>query len=699
MAVEIEIRNGVHIITMNDGKLNCMATAMRRGLVEAFDGAAADPNCRAVVLIGKGKAFSAGADLNELNAAAPIASPGLHDVVFEAIEATAVPVIAAMHGSAMGGGLELALACSYRVAMADAVLGLPEVNLGLIPGAGGTQRLPRAIGVEAALNLILAGRVFPAAKAPEGLVDRIIDGDLLTGALAFAEEVAEIRPVPVLLSRKLQSAAGDGFFQFARNAAKADPRKLPGLIPIIDMVEAATKLPPAKAVELEFETFKGLMRGDASPPFRYAFLAERATSTIPGVDPRTARTVKHAAIIGAGTMGAGIAITLAEAGIPVCILDLNPQALQRGLAHCRSTWDRRVEKKQLTEAKRDALMASVTGVEAYDQIADCDLVIEAVVEQMPVKKAVFAALDKAMKPGAILATNTSTLNVDEIAATTGRPSDVIGLHFFSPANIMQLLEIVRGRETAPDVLATALSFAKKIRKVPVVSGVCDGFIGNRMVDRYVAQAMYLIEEGATPQQVDQALERWGMAMGPFRMNDVVGNDVPWDGRKHRRAKDPQAQFPAIADEICERGWFGQKTGLGWYKYVPGQRKPLPNPELKAVVEATSARVGVARRKISDTEIVQRCIFALINEAAAILAEGIAQRGSDIDITYLFGYGFPRFRGGPLFFADSFGLYAMIRQMKTFAAKCHGDPGFWTPHPLLVSLSEAGQAISQYEVEA
>lgn len=697
MIVETEIRDGMHVITMQDGKLNCMATPMRRGLLEAIDRAAADSACRAVVLIGSGKAFSAGADINELNSVAPIVQPSLHQLVFPAIEELSVPVVAVLQGSALGGGLELALACSYRVAVPDAMLGLPEINLGLIPGAGGTQRLPRAVGVEAAMNLMLAGRVFPAAKAPEGLIDRIIEGDLLEGALAFAAEVADVRPVPVLMKKKVAAPGGAGFFQFARGAAKADPRKLPGALPIIDMVEAATKLPLAKAIDLEFETFTALLRSDASRPFRYAFLAERATSSIPGVDPQCARPVKSAAVIGAGTMGAGIAITLSEAGIPVRILDLNPEALERGIGHCRKTWDGRVAKGRLTESRRDALVANMQGVESYSEISECDLVIEAVVEQMPVKKAVFAELDRVMKAGAVLATNTSALNLDEIAATTGRAGDVIGLHFFSPANIMKLLEIVRGKETASDVLATALVLAKKLKKIPVVSGVCDGFIGNRMVDRYISQAMYLVEEGASPQQVDQALERWGMAMGPFRMNDVVGNDIPWDGRKRRRESDPNFVFPAIADEVCERGWFGQKTGLGWYKYVPGQRKPLPNPELMEVIEATSARLGVERRKITDEEIVQRCIFALINEAAAILDEGIAQRGSDIDVAYLYGYGFPRFRGGPLFFADQFGLYAIIRQIRKFAAQGHGEPDFWTPHPLLLSLCESGEALSEYEV--
>lgn len=699
MTVITEIRDGLHILAMNDGKLNCVTMPMRRSLVLALDAAAADPLCKAVILIGKGRAFSAGADLNEMNSEKALSSPRLHDTVLSIIEDMSVPVVAALHGSALGGGLELALACSYRVAKADTMLGLPEVALGLMPGAGGTQRLPRAIGVEAALNMALSGKLIPAAKAKEGLIDRIIDGDLLEGAVAFAREIASIRPIPRLNDVKIDRNMVSGFLQFSRGVAKMDPRRLPGLIPIIDAVEASITMAPADGGAFEFKSFKKLMKSDESQPFRYAFLAERATASISGVDPKTARPVLKVAIIGAGTMGSGIAIALAQAGIEVQILDLNPDALQRGLSHCRNTWDRSVSKGKLTQAKRDRFVARIEGVESYDQIADCDLVIEAVVEQMSVKKDVFSSLDAVMKKGAVLATNTSSLNVDEIAASTMRPEDVVGLHFFSPANIMQLLEIVRGKETADDVLATSLALAKRIRKVPVVAGVCDGFIGNRMIDSYLAQAMYLLEEGATPSQVDLALEKWGMAMGPFRMSDVVGNDVPWDGRKHRRAANLELKSPVIADEVCERGWFGQKTGLGWYKYVPGARKPAPNPELSAVMEAVSAKLSLHRRRISDEEIVHRCIFALVNEGAAILADGYAQRGSDIDIAYLFGYGFPRFRGGPMFFADSFGLFRMIREMKKFAANPHGNPEFWTPHPLLQGLSDSENDISKHKVQS
>lgn len=698
MTVIIETRDNLRILKMDDGKLNCLATPLRRDLVNALDASAADPLCKAIILIGNDKAFSAGADLNEMESDKALSAPSLHDVIFRLIENMPVPVIAAIHGSALGGGFELALACPYRVSTTDAVIGLPEVVVGLMPGAGGTQRLPRAIGVEAALNMALSGKTISSAKAATGLFNRIIEGDLLEGAIAFAHEIADIRPIPHLIDKKISFDMAGGFLQFARSAAAMDPRRLPGMIAIVDAVEAAVTMKPADGLRFEFEAFKKVKDNDASKPFRYAFLAERATASIAGVDPKTARPIKKAAIIGAGTMGSGIAITLVQAGLDVQILDLNPEALKRGLDHCVSTWDRGVSKGRLSPAKRDAFVASLKGVETYEAIADCDLVIEAVVEQMPVKKSVFASLDAVMKKGAVLATNTSSLDIDEIAATTSRPGDVVGLHFFSPANIMQLLEIVRGKQTADDVLATALALAKRMRKIPVVARVCDGFIGNRMVDSYLAQAMYLLEEGATPSQVDQALEKWGMAMGPFRMSDVVGNDIPWDGRKHRRAINPELKFPIIADEICERGWFGQKTGLGWYHYVPGARRPAPNPELLSVIEAASAKLGLQRRKVSDEEIVHRCIFALVNEGAAILAEGIAQRGSDIDMAYLFGYGFPRFRGGPIFFADSFGLFNMIREMRKFAANPHGDPEFWKPHPLLQELSDSENQIAKYEVQ-
>ena len=697
MSVSTSRREGLRVVQMDDGKLNCVAPALCKALLRELDAAAADPDCTAVILTGNSRAFSAGADLKSFDEPALLGDPALHSTIMSAIEDMPVPVVAAMNGVALGGGLELALACHYRIANPKTVLGLPEVTLGVIPGAGGTQRLPRAIGLETALNLMLSGTTFPAERAPVGLLDRLVEGYLLEGAINFAREIATARPLPRLIDRRITHENADGLLQFARGAVRSDPRRLPSLLPLIDAVHAAVKMKPKAGLTHEFNAFRALMVSEESQPFRYAFLAERKVAHVPGIDLKSARPLRTAAVIGAGTMGTGISIALAEAGFHVQILDLNPEALDRGVAHCRSTWERALSKGRLSQAQMDGYIAALKTASDYDAIADADLVIEAVVEQMPVKKAVFQALDGVMKTGAILATNTSTLNVDEIASATQRPQDVLGLHFFSPANIMKLLEIIRGKATASDVLATGLQLAKRLSKVPVVAGVCDGFIGNRMVDQYIRQAMFLLEEGASPQQVDQALEAWGMAMGPFRVFDVVGNDVPWDVRKAKRLAGSTIRFPAIPDAVCERGWFGQKTGKGWYDYKPGARKPSPNRDLEPVLQDVSDSLGLVRRKVSDDEIVQRCIFALVNEAAAILSEGIAQRGSDVDVAYLFGYGFPRFRGGPLHFADSFGLNTMIRQMGHFAKNPHGDPTFWQPHPLLVQLAETGQRLSAYEV--
>ena len=699
MPVTTTVRGTLRVIAMDDGKLNCVATPLRKALLQELDAAAEDKTCSALILIGNGRAFSAGADLNELDGPVSFADPRLHDTLIDAIEALTVPVIAAMDGSALGGGLELAMACHYRIATPKTLLGLPEITIGLMPGAGGTQRLPRAVGLETGLNLMLSGKVVPAAKAPEGLVDKIAEGDLLENAVDFANDVAEIRPLPLLSQRSVTHPNYAGYLQFARGAAKNDPRRAPGLLPIIDAVEEVFTKTVKQAIQNEYRAFHRLAFGQESAPFRYAFLSERKVTQVPGINPKKTRPIETAAVIGSGTMGAGIAIALVQAGIRVQLLDLNAEALQRGVAHCAKTWDRSVEKGRLTEAKRDAHVAALSTATSYAEITDCDLVIEAVVERMDVKKSVFATLDEVMKPGAVLATNTSTLNVDEIAAATKRPGDVLGLHFFSPANIMKLLEIVRGAETSDDVLATALALAKRLRKVPVVAGVCDGFIANRMIDEYIQQAMFLVEEGATPAQIDKALEEWGMAMGPFRMSDVVGNDIPWHARQERRKTNPNRIMPRIPDALCEKGWFGQKTVMGWYDYSTKSRNPVPNPELQGLIKEVSKELGVTRRKISDEEIVQRCIFPLVNEAAAILDEGIALRGSDIDMAYLSGFGFPRFRGGPLFFGDQFGLGAMIREMKRYAANSHGDPSVFKPHPLLSKLAEAGEKISKYEVAA
>lgn len=696
MTIKTEVKNGIRIIKMDDGKLNCLAAAMRAELLCEIDAAATDADCKAVVLIGNDRGFSAGADLKELDNVNSIAEPTLHDTVLNAFEAMPVPVIAALDGSTLGGGLELALACHYRIATAQTLVGLPEVTLGIMPGAGGTQRLPRAVGLEAGLNMMLSGKIIPTSKAANGLIDKICQNDLLEEAIEFAHEVADRRPLPRLIDQIPKHSNPQAYLQFARGAAKADPRRVPGVGPIIDAVSNIYAKPIDVAFETEFQSFRNLALDPKSLPFRYAFLSERKVAHIPDINAKTTRDIQTAAIIGAGTMGAGIAIALVQAGLKVILLDQNTDAAQRGLAHCTKTWARSLQKGRISAAKRDGYLDALSVADDYSAIKDCDLVIEAVVERMDVKKTVFKELDRIMKPGAILATNTSTLDVNAIAAVTKRPSDVVGLHFFSPANIMKLLEIVRGDHTADDVLATGLALAKRMRKVPVVAGVCDGFIANRMIDKYIAQAMFLVEEGASPAQVDKSLEAWGMAMGPFRMNDIVGNDIYRATYEERKKTQPDLIASTLPLTLCDKGWLGQKSGLGWYDYRTGARRPVPNPQLTALIDAEASRLGLTRRKISTDEIVQRCIFAMVNEAAAILEEGIAQRGSDIDMAYLFGFGFPRFRGGPLFFADQFGLSKMLRQMSRFATNEHGDQTAFRPHPLLTKLAEAGKKISTYE---
>lgn len=699
MTVTTESRNGVRFVVLDDGKLNCLSRPMRLALLRALDEASADSDCRAVVLMGRGRAFCAGADLNEMDTSDAMADPNLHKTILTTIESMPFPVIAAMHGSALGGGLELALGCHYRIATPDTLIGLPEVSLGLMPGAGGTQRLPRAIGLEPALNLILAGTMIKAAQAPEGLIDQIVAGDLMEAAANFADAVIDVRPLPRLRDNRITHVNPDGFLQWVRGGVARDPRRLPGLLPIIEAISDAAKLPAEKGLAREYEAFCALRADSATLPFRYAFLAERQTSVMPGLNMKLARPLAKAAVIGAGTMGAGIAMALVEAGLSALILDIDAQAVERALQRCRKDWTRKAERGRLTQDKLDRYTAALTGANTYDDIADCDLVIEAAAEAMPVKNAVFGELDRVMKPGAILASNTSSLDIDQIAQATNRAGDVLGLHFFNPANVMKLVEVIRGAKTSDETLASAMALAKKMRKVPVVSGVCDGFIGNRMIEQYLRQAQFLVEEGATPAQVDRALEGFGMAMGPFRMLDIVGNDIPWEVRKRRRIEQPDMIYPTIPDVVCKAGWFGLKTGKGWYDYTQNPRKPAPNAELLPLIDSHSETLGLTRRKITDKEIVQRCILALVNEAAAILSEGVAQRGSDIDMAYLFGYGFPRFVGGPLFYADTIGLHASIRAMHGFAQNPHGDPAFWQPNPLLVTLAEENASLSQYKVPA
>jgi 3-hydroxyacyl-CoA dehydrogenase len=685
----------IAVITLDNPPVNGLGYALRSSLVAGIDQAQADPAVKAIVITGAGNAFSGGADIREFNTPKASAEPTLHTVI-RAAESSAKPVIAAINGTCMGGGLELSLGCHYRVAAPAAQIALPEVKLGLIPGAGGTQRLPRAVGVETALNMIVSGNPVPAEQLKgTALFDEIVTGEFLEGALAFARKVAaEKRPTKRVRDIKIDFPNAEGFFQFARNTVGAVAKNLPAPLKCVDAVAASVSKPFDEGLRYERELFMELIQSNESKALRHAFFGERAAAKIPDVPADTpTRKVERIAMIGAGTMGGGIAMNFLNAGIPVTILETKQEALDKGIATIRKNYEGSVKRGKLTADKAERNMGLLKPTLSYDDIKAADLVIEAVFEEMGVKEGVFRKLDEVMKPGAILATNTSTLDVDQIAAFTRRPQDVVGMHFFSPANVMKLLEVVRGEKTAKDVLATVMQVAKKIRKTAVVSGVCDGFIGNRMLEQYQRQVMFLLEEGATPQQVDRAMEKFGMAMGPFRVGDLAGNDISWAIRKRRYVEKPNVIYSRIADRLCEMGRFGQKTGAGWYRYEPGKRDAIPDPAVEEMIAAYRKEKGITPRKIGDEEIVERSVYALVNEGAKILEEGIAARASDIDMVYLTGYGFPLFRGGPMLYADTVGPYNVVRSMNRYAANPHGDPGFWKPAPLLAKLAAEGRTFN------
>jgi len=687
-------RGAVAVITLDNPPVNGLGHELRTGIVAGLDRAAADPAVKAVVLVGAGKAFSGGADIKEFNSPKVLAEPNLHTVI-RVVEESPKPVVAAIHAVCMGGGLELALGCHYRVAVAGAQVALPEVKLGLLPGAGGTQRLPRVVGVEAALNMIVSGNPVPSEKlGGTRLFDALLEGDLLEGAVAFAEKVADVRPLPRVRDVALKDPQAPAFVAFARNMVKAVAKDYPAPARCVDAVEAAATKPFDEGLALERGIFAELLQTPESRSLRHAFFAERATSKIPDVPEDTpTRPVKAAAVIGAGTMGGGIAMNFANAGIPVTVLEVKAEALEKGLATIRKNYEGTAKKGKITPQQVEERMALIRPTMEYAALGQADIVVEAVFEDMAVKEKVFRALDEVMKPGAILATNTSTLDVNRIASFTRRPQDVVGTHFFSPANVMKLLEIVRGEKTAKDVLATVMGLSKKLKKTGVVSGVCDGFIGNRMLHGYLGQCLAMVAEGALPQQVDRALEKWGWVMGPFRVSDLAGNDIGWYIRKRQYQENPGARREIIADRICELGRFGQKTGSGWYRYEKGQREPIPDPVVEEIVLAGSKEMGITRRKISSEEIVARCAFALANEGARILEEGIALRASDVDMVYLTGYGFPVFRGGPMRYADEVGLYNVVRAMGRFAALPNADKAFWKPAPLLARLAAEGKSFT------
>jgi 3-hydroxyacyl-CoA dehydrogenase len=696
MTAEYRVQGDVAVITMTNPPMNGLSHATRVAITQGLDKANADPAVKAVVITGAGKAFSSGADIREFGTPKAVAEPNLLSVIL-AVENSGKPVVAAVHSICMGGGLELALGCHYRIAAPGTQVALPEVKLGLIPGAGGTQRLPRAIGVEPALNMIVSGEPVPSemlAKLPgQKLWDKLAASaeTLAEEALAFARSVPTTGPFPLVRNLPCKHPLGDAYFQFARNMVGGMAKNLPAPLKCVDAVENATKMKFDQGLAAEREIFTNLMFTPESRALRHLFMAERAASKIADVPEDTPkREIKTVGVIGAGTMGGGITMNFLNAGIPVTMLEMKQEALDRGIATIRKNYEAQVKKGKLKQDTYEQRMSLLKTTLSYDDLKGCDLIIEAVFEEMGVKQKVFETLDAVAKPGAILASNTSTLDVNKIASFTKRPQDVVGMHFFSPANVMKLLEVVRGEKTAKDVLATVMAIAKKIRKTAVVSGVCDGFIGNRMIEQYSRQAGFLLDEGATPQQVDKAIEKFGFAMGPFRMGDLAGNDIGWAIRKRRAAERPDMKYSRTADKLCELGRFGQKTGAGWYDYKEGKRDAIPSKLVEEMIEQHRKEQGITPRKISDEEIVQRLVFALVNEGAHILEDGIASKASDIDIVYITGYGFPIFRGGPMLYADQVGLFNVVQAMKRFQKNPRDDAKFWEPAPLLARLAAEGK---------
>ncbi|MES2953877.1 MAG: 3-hydroxyacyl-CoA dehydrogenase NAD-binding domain-containing protein [Pseudomonadota bacterium] len=699
MTAKYEVHGSVAVITLDNPPVNGLGYSTRVGITDGLQKANADAAVKSIVLTGGGKAFSGGADIKEFGSPKALAEPNLLSVIL-AVENSSKPVVAAIHSVCMGGGLELALGCHYRIAAPGCSVALPEVKLGLIPGAGGTQRLPRALGVEPALNMIVSGEPVKSellAQIPgQKLFDKMAASaeSLAEEALAYAQAVSDTRPLPLVRNLPCKHPNGDAYFQFARNMVKGMAKNFPAPGKCVDAVESATKKKFDEGMTFEREIFTALMFTPECRALRHIFMAERAASKIPDVPEDTPkREIKSIAVIGAGTMGGGIAMNFLNAGIPVKMLEMKQEALDKGLGIIRKNYESQVKRGKLKQDKYEQRMSLLSTTLSYDDLKDADMVIEAVFEEMGVKEKVFKELDRVMKPGAILASNTSTLDVNAIASFTKRPQDVVGMHFFSPANVMKLLEVIRGEKTAKDVLATVMAVSKKIKKTAVVSGVCDGFIGNRMIEQYGRQGGFLLDEGCTPAQVDKAMEKFGMAMGPFRMGDLAGNDIGWAIRKRRYTEKPDMKYSKTADLLCEKGRFGQKTGAGWYDYVPGKRDAVPNAEVVKMIEDHRAAQGITPRKISDEEIVQRLVYALVNEGAHILEEGIASKASDLDIVYLMGYGFPIYRGGPMNYADQVGLFNVVQSMQRFSQNPLDDAKFWQPAPLLAKLAAEGKTFN------
>jgi len=698
--IQLTKENGIAVITINNPPVNALSPGVPQGIAEALDQIEQDENIKAVLLIGGGRTFIAGADIKEFGKMTSGKSRGAGLLPFLLkIEDSKKPVIVAIHGTAFGGGLEVAMACHYRVAISSAQVGQPEVKLGIIPGAAGTQRLPRLAGVAKAVEMCTTGNPIRAAEALQfGIVDRIIEGDLLPGAIAFAREVAA-KPAPKTRERneKLGTEADNAaIFSAARETVAKKQRGLLAPVAAITAIEAATTLPFAEGCQVEQKLFIECLFSEQSKALIHVFFSEREVGKIPDVPKDTPLLpVKSAAVVGAGTMGGGIAMVLANAGIPVLLKDADQAALDRGLATIQSNYANSVKRGRFSQQDAEERFKRITPTLSYDDFAKVDLVIEAVFEGMALKKEVFKELDRVCKPGAILASNTSTLNIDEIASATSRPTYVIGTHFFSPANVMRLLEIVRGKATSREVIATCMQLSKALGKIGVLVGNCRGFVGNRMFGPYRREAQFLVEEGAGVAAVDKALADFGMAMGPLATGDLAGLDVGWRIRKeYRHLEKPGIRQPFLEDNLCELGRFGQKTGAGWYKYDE-QRRAMPDPVVDELIHKWATEAGIRQREISAAEIVDRCLYALVNEGARILEEGFALRASDIDIIYLNGYGFPAFRGGPMWYADTVGLKQVYARISEFHRQ-HGE--IWQPAPLLARLAEQGKTFAQFGKE-
>jgi 3-hydroxyacyl-CoA dehydrogenase len=688
--VRYAVAEHIALVTIDNPPVNALGVAVRRGLQAAIERADADAAVHAVLIIGAGKAFIAGADIREFGL--PPQAPSLPDVC-NVIEACSKPVVAAIHGPALGGGLEVAMSAHYRVATSGAKLGLPEVQLGLLPGAGGTQRAPRLVGAADALDLMTSGRHIGAKEALRmGLIDHIATSDdVQAEGLAYLRHVLS-EALPVRRTRDAVAALQDRAAQQAAiDAARAEVAKKRGLFSpskIVDCVQAALDQPFDEGLRTERMLFEQCMASPQRAGLIHAFFAEREVAKVPEAQSAKPRAVQHTGVIGGGTMGAGIAVSMLDAGLSVTMIERDEAAVAQGRARVEKVYDGHIAKGRLTPEGKAAIMARFTGSTDDAALAQADLVVEAVFEDMDVKKAVFAQLDRVCKPGAVLATNTSYLDINAIAASVSRPQDVIGLHFFSPANIMKLLEIVVPAQASADVVATGFELAKKLKKTPVRAGVCDGFIGNRILAVYRTAADYMVADGASPYDIDKMVRAFGFPMGPYEMSDLAGGDIGWATRKRRAAtRDPRARYVHIADKLCERGWFGQKTGRGWYIYEAGARTGQPDPEVLAIIDEERAKADVQPRSFTPDELQARYLAAMINEGAKVVAEGIALRPLDVDVTLLYGYGFPRWRGGPMKYADMVGLDKILADIRTFAQE---DAFFWQPAPLLLKLVEQGQ---------